>query len=345
MKTRLATLLTSGIIVAVIAIAPAPKAGVAFAAQEQTETSTAQTQTTEATTAQTEASTAQAQTTEVTTAQTEASAAQAQTTETTTAQTEQTQAAETQQTEAQAAEPVKAPTPEEELAAARHALQNDPNHVHKFKWIAKMNESESAEGTINYMCSECDKVWYFRPIEPYHAFQGDVARRIEVAPQGATVRVKTSMFINFNKQVMEAQAARPDVSVYVSFLDQEYKGNRVSFVIPAGEDTMALLDSNGYAGFLFLGGKYGLKLEQAMTVEEPSQDGEASTTDAAAVTEDESSTDKTESDKDSTKTDSETKSDSSSETKSETETKTKTETETVTKTETTSEPVNTSNNK
>ena len=148
-----------------------------------------------------------------------------------------------------------------EAEAKRKALQNDPTHIHHFKWVAIMNESESAEGTINYMCPECGKIWYFRPISAYYAFQGDVARRIEMAPENATVKVKTSLFINFNKQVMQALEERPDVSLYVSFLDQEYKGNRVSFVIPAGEDTVALLDENGYAGFLFLGGKYGLTME------------------------------------------------------------------------------------
>ena len=149
-----------------------------------------------------------------------------------------------------------------EDAAAKEALQKDPNHIHQFKWIAIMNESESAEGTINYMCPECGKIWYFRPISAYYAFQGDVARRIETAPENATVKVKTSVFINFNKQVMQALEERPDVSLYVSFLDGEYKGNRVSFVIPAGEDTVSLLDENGYAGFLFLGGKYGLTMEE-----------------------------------------------------------------------------------
>ena len=162
---------------------------------------------------------------------------------------------------------------EEEKAAkeaeeAKKALQKDPNHKHHFEWIAIMNESESAEGTMNYMCEECGKIWYFRPVSAYYAFQGDVARRIRTAPERETLKVKTSVFINFNKQVMEALAKRPDVSVYVSFLDQEYKGNRVSFVLPAGEDTMSLLDENGYAGFLYLGGKYGLTLEEAAVIEE-----------------------------------------------------------------------------
>jgi hypothetical protein len=117
------------------------------------------------------------------------------------------------------------------------------------------------------MCPECGKIWYFRPISAYYAFQGDVARRIETAPENATVKVKTSVFINFNKQVMQALEERPDVSLYVSFLDGEYKGNRVSFVIPAGEDTVSLLDENGYAGFLFLGGKYGLTMEEPVVDE------------------------------------------------------------------------------
>ena len=159
-----------------------------------------------------------------------------------------------------------------EALEARLALQKDPSHIHHFKWIARMNESESAEGTINYMCADCDKVWYFRPYPAFHSFQGDVARRIEVAPQNATVKVKTSLFGTFTTPVMKALSERPDVSLYVSFLEDEYKGDRLGFVIPAGEDALSLLDENGYAGFKFLGGKYG------MTVEESHKKADADTT-------------------------------------------------------------------
>lgn len=155
-----------------------------------------------------------------------------------------------------------------DAADARHALQKDPTHIHHYRWIAKMNESESAEGTINYMCEECDRVWYFRPYPAYYCFQGDIARQIEVAPENFTVKVKTSLFYNFNKQVMEALEKRPDVSLYVSFLRDEYVGDRLSFVIPAGEDTMSLLDENGYAGFIFLGNKYGMTLEEKHELDE-----------------------------------------------------------------------------
>ncbi len=156
-------------------------------------------------------------------------------------------------------------TPEQQAAKDRkdamEALRNDPNHVHTFRWIAQMNESESAEGTMNYMCPECGKIWYNRPIPAYTAFSGDVAHRIETAPQDGTVRVITSLFYSFNSDVMTALSERPDVSLYVSFLDQEYKGNRVSFLIPPGQDYLSMIDENGYTGFLYLGGKYGLTIE------------------------------------------------------------------------------------
>ena len=175
----------------------------------------------------------------------------------------------------EATEAIQKLTAEEQAAKEREetrlALQKDPNHIHNFKWVAKMNESESAEGTTNYMCVECGKIWYYRPIDPYYALVGDVAHRIETAPEGAMVDVKTSLFISFNEEVMEALKERPDVSVCVSFLDQQYKGNRMCFIIPAGEDTISLLDENGYAGFMFLGGKYGLTLQEAMILPEATE--------------------------------------------------------------------------
>ena len=174
---------------------------------------------------------------------------------------------------------------EREKKAAKLALQKDPTHVHKFEWIARMNESESAEGTINYMCTECDKIRYFRPINAYRAFEGDVAWRIRDAVDNATINVKTSLFINFNKEVMEALAERPDVTLHVSFLEDEYKGNRVSFTIPAGEDTTALLDEDGYCGFKYLGGIYGLKLEEIHV--SPVTEAEEAENEAAKDAEDE----------------------------------------------------------
>ena len=45
----------------------------------------------------------------------------------------------------------------------------------------------------------------------------------------------------------------------VSFLDGGYRGSRFAFTIPAGTDVKALWNEEGYAGFKFLGGRFGLK--------------------------------------------------------------------------------------
>ena len=57
--------------------------------------------------------------------------------------------------------------------------------------------------------------------------------------------------------VMEALAERPDVTLRISFLDEKYKGNRVTVTIPAGTDTLSLVDENGFVGFLYVAVKYG----------------------------------------------------------------------------------------
>ena len=56
---------------------------------------------------------------------------------------------------------------------------------------------------------------------------------------------------------MEALAARPDVTLVVSFLREGYKGDRLTITIPAGTDTIALLNEEGYAGFFYISGMLG----------------------------------------------------------------------------------------
>ena len=85
---------------------------------------------------------------------------------------------------------------------------------------------------------------------------------MRAAKQGATVKVETDRWISFHKMVMEALKERPDVSLEVSFLEGEYKGNRVSFTIPAAADTSDLFKEDNFAGFMYLGDKYGLMSEE-----------------------------------------------------------------------------------
>lgn len=129
-------------------------------------------------------------------------------------------------------------------------------HNHSYEWEEVRPATENDDGEMVYKC-ECGDVLYRVPISAYYVFNKNTAEKIKNAQQGATIKIETSKWISFHKMVMQALADRPDVSLEVSFLDGEYKGNRVSFTIPAGTDTLSLLDDNGFAGFLYLAGKFG----------------------------------------------------------------------------------------
>ena len=130
------------------------------------------------------------------------------------------------------------------------------SHTHSYAWEDVKEATEDDNGEIIYKCS-CGEVLYRVPTSAYNVFNRNTVEKIKNAKQGATVKIETSRWISFHKMVMEALADRPDVSLEVSFLDGEYKGNRVSFTIPAGTDTLSLLDENGFSGFLYLAGKFG----------------------------------------------------------------------------------------
>lgn len=130
------------------------------------------------------------------------------------------------------------------------------SHTHSFAWEDGKEATEDDNGEMIYKCS-CGEVLYRVPTSAYNVFNRNTAEKIKNAKQGATVKIETSRWISFHKMVMQALADRPDVSLEVSFLDGEYKGNRTSFTIPAGTDTLSLLDENGFSGFLYLAGKFG----------------------------------------------------------------------------------------
>lgn len=135
--------------------------------------------------------------------------------------------------------------------------ESESNHTHSYFWSEEKAATEDTDGEMVYRC-ECGAVQYRVPISAYYVFNKNTMEKIKKADKGATVKIETSKWISFHKMVMQALADRPDVSLEVSFLDGEYKGNRVSFIIPAGTDTLSLLDDNGFAGFLYLAGKLGM---------------------------------------------------------------------------------------
>ena len=134
-------------------------------------------------------------------------------------------------------------------------------HTHEFAWDTAA-ATETTDGELRYQCKECGQILTRVPLSAYYVFNANTVEKITKAKQGETVKITTDRWISFHKMVFDALAARPDVSLEVSFLDGEYKGNRVSFTIPAGADTSDLFIEDNFAGFMYLGNKYGITAEE-----------------------------------------------------------------------------------
>ncbi|MBP3196371.1 MAG: hypothetical protein J6N21_05130, partial [Butyrivibrio sp.] len=132
-------------------------------------------------------------------------------------------------------------------------------HTHHYVWDT-IEATEENDGEMRYACDICGAVQTRVPITAYYVFNKNTTEKIRKAGQGATVKIETSRFISFHKMVMEALAERQDVTLEISFLDEEYKGRRLSVTIPAGTDAMSLIDENGFVGFLYLALKYGFTI-------------------------------------------------------------------------------------
>ncbi|MBQ9302859.1 chitobiase/beta-hexosaminidase C-terminal domain-containing protein [Butyrivibrio sp.] len=133
-------------------------------------------------------------------------------------------------------------------------------HTHHYVWET-IEATEDSDGELRYKCDICGDIQTRVPITAYYVFNKNTTDKIRKAGQGATVKIETSRFISFHKMVMDALAERPDVTLEISFLDGEYKGDRVIVTIPAGTDALSLLDENGFVGFLYLASKYGYTLD------------------------------------------------------------------------------------
>lgn len=71
----------------------------------------------------------------------------------------------------------------------------------------------------------------------------------KTAPANSIIRLETAKASCFDKMMIEALAARPDLTLEVAF---PLEGENVDLTVPAGYDVMSLLDTNGYCGFLYL---------------------------------------------------------------------------------------------
>ncbi len=135
--------------------------------------------------------------------------------------------------------------------------KSDGGHTHIFIWETT-EATEETDGELRYQCEICGEVQIRVPYTAYNVFNKNTTEKIRNAQKDATVTIETNKWISCHKMVMEALKERPDVTLEISFLNEGYKGNRCTVVIPKGTDTMSLVDKNGFTGFLYLGDKFGL---------------------------------------------------------------------------------------
>ena len=128
-------------------------------------------------------------------------------------------------------------------------------HEHDYVWRVEKEATPDIDGEMIYVCSKCGSVSQRVAITGYVAFNKDIADRIRAAQPGATIKVETVKWVSLFSIALDELAKRPDVQLVIDF---RCEGKDYEVTIPAGTDAAALKDENGYAGFLFLGSKFGL---------------------------------------------------------------------------------------
>ena len=97
----------------------------------------------------------------------------------------------------------------------------------------------------------------FSNIGDYNAFNQKMAAAIYNAQPGEVVILNTgARFNSFTTPVRNAWAARPDVTVTVRFMNQNQP---CTVIVPAGSNVNALFNADGYCGFMYLAGLYGVQ--------------------------------------------------------------------------------------
>ncbi len=130
---------------------------------------------------------------------------------------------------------------------------------HKYDWIIERYPAEDKDGEMQYKCVKCGEVSARMPLSAYAYWNQAVCNSIKNAKQNAVVKVDTDRWISFHKSVFMELAERPDVTLEVSFLKEGYKGQKMTFSIPANTDAKALIGDDNFIGFLNLGSKFSLK--------------------------------------------------------------------------------------
>lgn len=120
---------------------------------------------------------------------------------------------------------------------------------HVYEYVMEKEPLENEDGILAKKCEKCGAIAEYRPVSAIMAFLQNAEKAVKNAAQGATVTVETDRWLCFDRAVMEAIAARPDVTVTVNY---RYQHKDYTVTIPAGYDVKGLLNEEGFCGFRYL---------------------------------------------------------------------------------------------
>ena len=143
----------------------------------------------------------------------------------------------------------------QENPTAQRASSDDGGH-HSYIWVTKTEATETTDAIEVYECTRCGSVLQYRPKanSAYAKFNQNTVTSIRKAQNNETVTLDTNLWNSFHKDVFDALAERPDVSLTVKY---RYEGKRYTVTIPSGSDVTSLPDANGYCGFRYLDATFG----------------------------------------------------------------------------------------
>ena len=107
------------------------------------------------------------------------------------------------------------------------------------------------------MCSGCGDVKETSPLPALSVFDEEIINKIRNVKSGGTVTIETTHWNSLGRGIRDALAARPDVTLKISFLSEGHKGIPLKVTLPAGMDIAGMFDENGYLGLCRAGSTLG----------------------------------------------------------------------------------------
>ena len=143
---------------------------------------------------------------------------------------------------------------------------------HIFNYHVFQEPTTETDGYAGWVCDRCgiqdpDHADYVGPtgyivLSAFPVFNDTLVKNIAAAPENGTVSISTKRWISVRRGVLEALAARPDVTLSISFV---YENEDYVLTIKGSDPNLAGFTASGdlFYGFIYLGNGFGLEKKTA----------------------------------------------------------------------------------